>query len=45
MEVDDSTLDLLSERDLWLLASQIGLPLDDGPSMETLRIRIRRAAW
>lgn len=45
MEVDESTLELMTERDLWVLARQIGLPLDDGPSIDMLRIRIRRAAW
>lgn len=36
---------LMSERELWLLAGELGLPLDDGPSLEVLRLRIKRVAW
>jgi hypothetical protein len=35
----------MTESELWTFAGSLGLPLDDGPTMEVLRLRIRRASY
>lgn len=35
----------MKEGELYMLATRLGLPLDDGPTGEVLRARIKRAAW
>jgi hypothetical protein len=45
VEIDENALGLLTEGELYLLATRLGLPLDDGPTAEVLRARIKRTAW